>query len=246
VRTNKSIKEGKKEQIFKLRSYEYSYGQIQKITGFSKASISYHLGEGQKEKCLERNKKFQQGVFRKTMFFVKPARGRRGAYKDNTATRISDIRKKARIFMYGHKGKRKGVYAMHKSKLTYQGGKIWDYLDKIWPGISSKKIEEKTEMQAVNQWTGKFDFEDGKPIIFPMVRCKLSGEVVDAEMSNVHCDHIDGNRLNNHPSNFSFVTKRFNALKEQDNYNQLYKNCKKFIEIYEKHKMEVVNDTLNT
>ena len=233
-RTNKSIKDGKKEKIFKLRSYGYSYGKIQKITGFSKSAIAYHLGDGQKEKCLERNKKLQRGVFRKTRDFIRSSRGERGEYKDNEVTRIEHIRKKARIFIHGHKGRKKGTYAMHKNKLTYQGGKVWDYLDKIWPGISLKKIEEKTEVQAVNQWTGELDFEDGKPILFPMVRCKLSDEIVDAEMSDIHCDHIDGNRLNNHPSNFSLVKKRFNALKEQDNYDQLYDNCKKFNKLYDR------------
>jgi hypothetical protein len=229
-RTNKSIKDGKKEKIFKLRSYGYSYGQIQKATGFSKSAIAYHIGDGQKEKCLERNKKLQRGVFRKTRDFISSSRGQRGEYKDNKVTRISSIRKKARIFMYGHKGKRKGTYYMHKNKLTYQGGKIWDYLNKIWPGISLKDMK----VQAVNQWTGELDFKDDKPVMYPMVRCKLSDQVVDAEMSDVHCDHIDGNRLNNHPSNFSFVTRRFNAMKEQDNYDQLYDNCKKFIKMYDR------------
>ena len=28
--------------------------------------------------------------------------------------------------------------------------------------------------------------------------------------------------------------KRFNALKEQDNYDQLYDNCKKFIKLYDR------------
>jgi len=232
-RTNKSIKDGKKEKIFELRSHGYSYGEIQKVTGFSKSAISYHLGDGQKEKCLERNKKLQRGVFRKTRDFHNSSRGERGEYKDVEVTRIQHVRKKARIFMYGHKGKRKGTYYMHKNKLTYQGGVIWDYLDRIWPGISLKKVEEKAEMQAVNQWTGELDFEDGKPIMFPMVRCKLSGEVVDAELSNIHCDHIDGNRLNNHPDNFSFVKARFNALKAQDKYDELYENCKKFIKVYQ-------------
>ena len=228
-RTNKSIKDGKKEKIFELRSHGYSYGQIQKVTGFSKSAIAYHLGDGQKEKCLERNKKLQRGVFRKTRDFHNSSRGERGEYKDVEVTRIEHIRKKGRIFMYGHKGKRKGTYYMHKNKLTYQDGIIWDYLDRIWPGISLKNMK----VQAVNQWTGELDFEDGKPIMFPMVRCKLSGEVVDAELSNIHCDHIDGNRLNNHPDNFSFVKARFNALKAQDNYDQLYENCKKFIKVYQ-------------
>ena len=57
--------------------------------------------------------------------------------KDNEVTRIEHIRKKARIFIHGHKGKKRNI-AMHKNKLTYQGGKVWDYLDRIWPGISLK------------------------------------------------------------------------------------------------------------
>ena len=52
--------------------------------------------------------------------------------------------------------------------------------------------------------------------MYPMVRCKLSNEIVDAEMSDVHCDHIDGNRLNNHPSNFSLVKKQDLTLKDKE------------------------------
>jgi transposase len=41
-----------KDKIFQLRSEGKSYSQIQKILGCSKGTISYHLGEGQKEKSI--------------------------------------------------------------------------------------------------------------------------------------------------------------------------------------------------
>ena len=50
MRSKTSIKERKKEIIFELREKGYSYGDIQKETGISKGTCSYHLGENQKEK----------------------------------------------------------------------------------------------------------------------------------------------------------------------------------------------------
>ena len=43
-----------KENILKLKSQGKSYRQIQAILGCSKGTISYHLGEGQKQKTRER------------------------------------------------------------------------------------------------------------------------------------------------------------------------------------------------
>lgn len=45
-----------KEQILKLRAEGLSYNQIQKIVGCSKGNISFHCGEGQKEKTNKRNR----------------------------------------------------------------------------------------------------------------------------------------------------------------------------------------------
>lgn len=45
-----------KDEIFRLHRIGYSYGEIQKELGCSKGTISYHLGLGQKEKTLTRNK----------------------------------------------------------------------------------------------------------------------------------------------------------------------------------------------
>ena len=57
MRNNKSIKRGLKEKIIALASKGFSYRQIQKELGCSKSTISYHLGEGQKEKSRARVRK---------------------------------------------------------------------------------------------------------------------------------------------------------------------------------------------
>jgi len=46
-----------KEEIVKLKEKGYSYQQIQKSLGCSKSTISYHLGDNQKEKAYDRVKK---------------------------------------------------------------------------------------------------------------------------------------------------------------------------------------------
>jgi hypothetical protein len=46
-----------KEDILKLRSEGKSYSQIQTTLGCSKGTISYHCGEGQKQKTSARIKK---------------------------------------------------------------------------------------------------------------------------------------------------------------------------------------------
>lgn len=46
-----------KEKILELRSKGYTYDQIQQELGCSKGTISYHCGDGQKEKTNERNRK---------------------------------------------------------------------------------------------------------------------------------------------------------------------------------------------
>ena len=79
--------------------------------------------------------------------------------------------------------------------------KVWAYIGKVFPGIRS----EKEPIPAENQWTGEPDFEDGEQLVFPYMRCKLSGEVRNAKGSSVHADHIDGDRLNNHIDNFFFA-----------------------------------------
>jgi predicted transcriptional regulator len=51
-----------KENILKLRFMGYTYNQIQKELGCSKGTISYHLGEGQKQKTRQRSQKRREEV----------------------------------------------------------------------------------------------------------------------------------------------------------------------------------------
>ena len=57
MRNNKSIKRGLKEKIISLANKGLSYRQIQKELGCSKSTISYHLGDGQKDKAYARVRK---------------------------------------------------------------------------------------------------------------------------------------------------------------------------------------------
>lgn len=48
-----------KKQILNLRNQGKSFREIEKILGCSKATISYHCSEGQKNKAIARNKKLR-------------------------------------------------------------------------------------------------------------------------------------------------------------------------------------------
>ena len=75
-----------KEDILKLRLQGKTYGEIKKILGCSKGTISYHCGEGQKEKVMQRTRNrrncLAEKIKRKVEFFLRPKlrdyrRGRR-------------------------------------------------------------------------------------------------------------------------------------------------------------------------
>ena len=51
-----------KEEILRLRQEGKTYTQIQDILGCSRGTISYHCGEGQKEKTKERTIRSRRGV----------------------------------------------------------------------------------------------------------------------------------------------------------------------------------------
>ena len=60
MRTNTSLQSRKKERILELRSQNYTYREIQEaIPGLSRGTISYHCGEGQKEKSYKRMMKLR-------------------------------------------------------------------------------------------------------------------------------------------------------------------------------------------
>ena len=221
MRTKTSKQRGVKEKILALRQEGHSYNSIMKEVNVSKGTISYHLGEGQKEKTLSRQAKRKEGICNKVHAFIYTPRK---PYNAKPYT-LGPIRKKARGFVYGvHALSKKASYQDSKKTLKHPNQKVWAYLGKIFPGIKS----EKDAIQAVNQWTGKLDYtDDGKPLMFPYMRCKISGEIYNAKGSDVQADHIDGDRLNNSIENFSFVHSVCNYMKGQMSYKQLYeKVCK--------------------
>ena len=226
ARTQRSIERGIGDKIIILRQQGKSYREIKEKLGISKGTVAYHLGEGQKLKSFERHKKQSEGIQRKVLSFLYIKRNKNSEIKPVTRT---DIRKKMRGFVYEKKGK----YAFRNTHLEVDPpvNRTWATLGIIWPGITVKN----RHFQAVNQWTKQLDFENEKPIMFPFVRCRLSGEIIDAELSNSSVDHIDGNRNNNRLDNFSFVSDKFNRMKSNFSHKLLYRMCEKFIKIYRKY-----------
>ncbi len=224
MRTNTSIKEGKKEIILDLRNKGYSYGKIRKETGFSNGSISYHAGEGQKEKTLKRAEKQRKGFKRKVWGFIYGERKKKLTKPIIYTT--TEFRKKGRDFFYGS--------TKRKEKMKVKKPKIWEYFGKIFPGIESK--EDK--VQAVNQWTGETDYyENGEPIMFPYMRCKLTDKIVNVEGNDVHCDHADGDRTNNTLKNFTMVKNWANQLKsDAPSYKILFERIEKIRNTLLKHR----------
>jgi|TARA_R110000822_G_scaffold133997_1_gene271463 hypothetical protein len=221
MRTNKSIKEGKTEKIIELRNKGYSYGQINKETGISKSSISYHAGTGQKEKSLEKQRRQNGGFKRKIWGFIYSSRKLKKPFVYKTTT----FRKKGREFFYGDKRRESG------KNMKIKQPKIWLYWGKIFPGITSKS--KHGEVQAVNQWTGKKDYyENGGPIMNPYVRCKLTDKIINAEGNDVHIDHADGDRTNNTIENFTIVKNWANTAKGE---------CKGYDDMDEK--LEIMSNT---
>jgi len=224
VRTNRSIEEGKGERILELRKKGYSYDKIKKETGYGKGSISYHLGEGQKEKSLARLRKQNGGFKRKVWGFIYTSRKPKKPFVYST----TELRKKGRSFF--HTDKRR------KYKVLIRQPKVWEYFGKIFPGVVSKTKDG--EVQAVNQWTGKPDFYDNdEPIMYPYVRCKLTDEIVNVKGNDIHVDHADGNRMNNSIENFTVVKDWANIAKgECKSYEELKEKLTKILETIEKYK----------
>ena len=224
MRTNKSIKEGKTEKIIELRNKGYSYGQINKETGISKSSISYHAGTGQKEKSLEKQRRQNGGFKRKVWGFIYSSKKPKKPFVYKT----TKLRKKGREFFYGDKRRKSG------QNMKIKQPKIWQYWGKVFPGI----ISEEEEVQAVNQWTGKLDYhENGKPILYPYVRCKLTDEIINVKGNNVHIDHADGDRTNNTIENFTIVKNWANQMKsEASSYDDMEEKIEIMLNTVRKYK----------
>ena len=229
MRTHASKNRGVKEKIFDLRKEGHPYSSISKAVAVSKSTVSYHVGKGQKEKTLSRQAKRKEGICGKVHAFIYTPRK---PYKAKLYT-LGPIRKKARGFVYGvHALSKKASYRDNKNTLKHPNQKVWAYIGKVFPGITS----EKDTLQAVNQWTGDLDQHEDKPLMFPYMRCKISGEIYNAKGSDVQADHIDGDRLNNQIKNFSFVHSVCNYMKGQMSYKQLYEKICKIKTNLEKYK----------
>ena len=57
MRNNKSIRRGLKEKIIALAEQGWTYNMIKRRLNCSKSTISYHLGNGQKDKAYARVRK---------------------------------------------------------------------------------------------------------------------------------------------------------------------------------------------
>ena len=113
--------------------------------------------------------------------------------------------------------------------------KIWQYFSKIFPGITSKT--KKGEVQAVNQWTGELDYyDDGRPVMYPYARCKLTDDIYNVEGNDVHVDHEDGDRTNNAVGNFTFVIDWANVAKgESHGHKENGERMTKILNTYKKY-----------
>ncbi len=83
-----------KEQILKLRSEGKSYNQIKEILGCSKGTISYHCGNGQKEKTAKRRKKRRKNAILKRVDRFKSVK-----YKKKNSDLLLDKEKEHRLFV---------------------------------------------------------------------------------------------------------------------------------------------------
>ena len=224
MRNNLSIKRGLKENIIRLREIGCSYRAIAKELKCSKGTINYHLVEGAAERVKSRLGRIE---WRKLWRFCYE-NGKKEAKKIYGETLL---RKKGRAFLYGRQGKR--ITRKDRMGLKHKTTKIFQCLERIWPGIK----KEKEVFQAVNQWTGKPDFYDNdEPIMYPYVRCKLTDEIVNVKGNDVHIDHADGDRMNNSIENFTIVKDWANTAKgECTSYEELKEKSTKILKTIEKY-----------
>ena len=228
MRSTTSLNRQLKEKIVPLKG-TMSYSKIAKLFNCSKSTVNYHLTEGAAEKVKSRTGRHKwRKIWRFCYEKAKP--------KKTYVEKFSKLRKIGRAFLYGESRSNKRRNRMGlKNKTT----KLFDCLKLIWPKLTKDDMtKEKNTGQAVNQWTGKLDFyDDGKPIMTPYVRCKLSGEIINVKSNDTHVDHIDGDRTNNNPGNFSFVKSKYNQMKsDSKTYKEMYDVVVKTKKELEKHK----------
>ena len=215
MRNNTSIARQLKEQILDLRKNNLSYRKIALKIGCAKSTINYHLTEGAAEKIKSREGRREWRKFWRYVY-------ERGKPKKPLIYKQTLLRKISRAFLYGPS---RSKTRRNRMGLKHKNTKLLDCLKLLWPALTKKGMtKENDAKQAVNQWTGELDYyDDGKPIMTPMVRCKLSDKIINAKGNDIHTDHINGDRTDNGPENFSLVQRDFNHMKSDiKNYKMLF------------------------
>ena len=225
MRSNTSIARQLKEQIQDLRKNNFSYKEIASKIGCAKSTINYHLTEGAAEKIKSREGRREWRKFWRYVY-------ERGKPKKPLIYKQTLLRKISRAFLYGPS---RSKTRRNRMGLKHKNTKLLDCLKLLWPALTRDGMtKENDAKQAVNQWTGELDYyDDGKPIMTPMVRCKLSDKIINAKGNDIHTDHINGDRTDNGPENFSLVHRDFNHMKSD------IKNYKILLE-----KVETLRNTL--
>jgi|TARA_R100000426_G_C4795194_1_gene100313 hypothetical protein len=193
------------------------YREIAKLAGCSLGMVSYY--KDTKKAIMNINKNSGRDKWHQVWAFCFRKRGKKAEPKPETFTTL--LRKKGRSFLYGCKKYTNGdTYMNNKSKLKHKGIGVKVCLNKVWPGI---RVDEKESKQALHPHTKQPDYyDDGKPIMSPYVRSAITGKIINAKSNYTEVDHIDGDRSNNHPDNFSFVERYANSLKGELSYKELY------------------------
>lgn len=215
MRNNTSIARQLKEQILDLRKNNLSYKEMASKLNCSKSTINYHLTEGASEKIASRDGRRE---WRKIWRYVYE----KGKPKTQFIYKQSLLRKIGRAFLYGPS---RNKIRRNRMGLKHKDTKLLDCLRLLWPALTRDGMtKENDAKQAVNQWTGELDYyDDGKPIMTPMVRCKLSDKIINVKGNDTHIDHINGDRMDNGPENFSLVQRDFNHMKSDvKNYKMLF------------------------
>ena len=225
MRNNTSIARQLKEQILVLREDNLSYNKIAQKLKCSKGTINYHLTEGAAEKIKSREGRRE---WRSIWRFVYERKKKKKPF----VLKFSLLRKKGRAFLYGQT--RKNQTRRNRMGLKHKTTKIFQCLQNLWPGIK----KEKETYQAINQWTGELDYyPDGKPIMTPFARCKLTDEIVNVKGNSVHCDHINGDPSDNSIENFSMVRDWANQVKgDAPNYKILFERNELINKTLEKYR----------
>ena len=215
MRNNVSVARQLKEQILHLKKDNLSYREMALKIGCAKSTINYHLTEGAAEKIKSRDGRRE---WRKIWRYVYE----KGKPKKEFIYKQCLLRKISRAFLYGPS---RSKTRRNRMGLKHKNTKLLDCLKLLWPALTRDGMtKENDAKQAVNQWTGELDYyDDGKPIMTPMVRCKLSDKIINAKGNDIHTDHINGDRTDNGPENFSLVQRDFNHMKSDiKNYKILF------------------------